>query len=86
MSKSVAEMFGLTEITDGEYAYLNPTVDKDDYVRIVMEYEILMKKCSDLEKKYTALLNNTKMSFAKMKNDMDQLKAAVYQGGENFYV
>ncbi|MBR0417917.1 MAG: hypothetical protein IJI66_01965 [Erysipelotrichaceae bacterium] len=86
MEKNVAEKFGLTEISDQEYAYLNPEIDKEDFVRIVLEYEVLLRKYNDLEKKYESLLNNTKSSFARMKSDIDQLKVSVYQNSGEYYV
>lgn len=74
MSKEVIEMFGLTQSSDGEYAYLKQQIDKEDYVRLVMEYQILLDKYNDLSKKHNALLINTRNSFAKMKKDIDALK------------
>ena len=81
MTKDIAELFGLTEISEGEYAYLNPEVEKEDFIRVVMEYEILLNKYKELEKQHASLLNNTRSSFAKMKNDIEQLKASINNGG-----
>ena len=71
MSKETKRKFHLKESEDGSIVYSNDEIDIEDFVRMAIEYEVLLNENKRLEKRIDGSLTWAREMAAKQK-EMDR--------------